>query len=694
MNAPRKLTSKELDEIIEVIPKVMAATKECGEFIRAQIQKNIKEQLRIISITPLGINDLKKEIERQFTASVADPGSCLGILASESLSSPLTQMSLSSFHSTGSFSMNAIGVEGIKEIFNTSKERKVENNTVHFKNKDLYFDEVIKLRSELVGVTVKDLLSVMNKQEIVEFDDVHPRDVPFWEENYLKLSGKFKPEGTSFVRLYFDINKLYSYKILLQDVVHLLEGNKPQSVKCYPSPTYLGIIDVYPIIDQLELYLGELNKGLDPRISSIIFLKSIFLENLDKETVKGIPNIKYIFPQEVNVLASIKNEEPGVLPGEWILNLDQIEIKKYGIPEEKIVRYLNYINIKVIKYDKESIIVSSPYPEKPSETSNKLLAEEKKKLEESEDLQRKEGKKFIKREISQITRLGMYYYAVLMGRNLRKLLLNKLVDKNRSYSNNLHDMLEVFGIETARNMIIKQTLEALPDDSSTNPRHIFLMADFMTNQGVLIPITSRGVSRQNVGVLSKASFENSMEAFSNGALSGAIEETVSTSTSIFLGSRAKIGTGFFELELDETKLPLVDQSTVSFQPEVSKKDLLLNAVYEGQLTEETPTVIETIAEEDKKIFNPSAEDYAEKQAVPEVVVSSLRLPPFLSGVLDKPIRKHNLDDFTSKRLEPPKSLVKLDLKPLSMPKPLTPLVQPKSLKLNPVIPKEGGWEDF
>ena len=94
---PRPLTEDEIQDILSVIPQLKSATVETGEFNRTSMLKTLREQLKEIVVTPLGINDMKGEFLRQFNGALIKPGSVVGVTAAEALGQPITQMALNSF---------------------------------------------------------------------------------------------------------------------------------------------------------------------------------------------------------------------------------------------------------------------------------------------------------------------------------------------------------------------------------------------------------------------------------------------------------------------------------------------------------------------------------------------------------------------------------------------------------------------
>jgi hypothetical protein len=172
-------------------------------------------------------------------------------------------------------------------------------------------------------------------------------------------------------------------------------------------------------------------------------------------------------------------------------------------------------------------------------------------------------------ESREIIRLSAYAYANAIGINMKGLITNRYVDPLRSRCNNFNIMMEHFDIEVTRACYIREFYEHIINNGAfMSPRYLILIADFVTGQGFLIPVTSRGAARQNIGSFAKASFENAMATFISGACGRKEEKTKSSvSTSIFVGTRAVIGTGLCQPVPDKDMLEDIRNSNRKKQQE-------------------------------------------------------------------------------------------------------------------------------
>jgi len=137
---------------------------------------------------------------------------------------------------------------------------------------------------------------------------------------------------------------------------------------------------------------------------------------------------------------------------------------------------------------------------------------------------------------------------ITQGSNLREVLSQEHVDPNRTRSNDINEMLAMFGIEAARNTIIDE-FSALV--GSVSYRHVGLLADFMTHKGYIMPIDRHGINRGNAGPLAKSSFEETIEQLLQAGVFGKVDNMLGVSANIMMGHITPAGTGFPKVFLDE-----------------------------------------------------------------------------------------------------------------------------------------------
>lgn len=147
------------------------------------------------------------------------------------------------------------------------------------------------------------------------------------------------------------------------------------------------------------------------------------------------------------------------------------------------------------------------------------------------------------------------WFVETAGSNLVDTLGMECVDSEKSYSNNIWEVLEVFGIEAARELLMREFQDTVSSDGTcVNPCHIQLLVDTMTHGGSIMSISRYGQRKSKTSTLAKASFEESLDNFLKAGLKGEVDTTESVSASIMVGKLPTCGTGTFTLHLDLPKL--------------------------------------------------------------------------------------------------------------------------------------------
>ena len=136
------------------------------------------------------------------------------------------------------------------------------------------------------------------------------------------------------------------------------------------------------------------------------------------------------------------------------------------------------------------------------------------------------------------------------GSNFIKVMNHPAVDGTRLYSTNVWDVFEVLGIEATR-AILHNEITNLFDSVGVNYRHLCLLCDMITRFGKLMSIDRYGINKIDIGVLAKASFEETEKILLKAALLGEVDPVTSVSANIMMGQPIRGGTAFSQVLLDE-----------------------------------------------------------------------------------------------------------------------------------------------
>ena len=356
---PRNLTDEEIDFIFEDFPKIMAGFKDIAEKIRDEIINVNKLCLRDYKICPSMIIPLKRSIFHHFRRSVVEPGHPVGLLTGEALGSSSTQQVLNTFHQSGAKQSVGTGTTG--ELLNATQFRKTESTIVHFKNKSYSTEDIINYEKDLIGVTIYMLCT---HTKIIKYEN-HNKE--WWYNFYDKWIEKKSYRSNHFLRLYFNTNMLYKYRVTLLDVVKKLENNggSTKTLVCVPSPINYGIIDIYPIKNLMNKVLKEnIDKedkedsggAINSKNSAVLFLDMCVKPNLSNIIIKGVAGIKKLFTISTPTITIINSAELANIPANsdestgnrvWTIWLDLIKIRNTCIPVQKLINFFHEIGCEI-----------------------------------------------------------------------------------------------------------------------------------------------------------------------------------------------------------------------------------------------------------------------------------------------------------------------------------------------------------
>jgi len=164
------------------------------------------------------------------------------------------------------------------------------------------------------------------------------------------------------------------------------------------------------------------------------------------------------------------------------------------------------------------------------------------------------------------------------GSNFIRVMNHPAVDGTKLYSTNVWDVYEVLGIEATR-AILYNEINNLFDSVGVNYRHLCLLCDVMTRYGKLMSIDRYGINKIDIGVLAKASFEETEKILLKAALFGEVDPVTSVSANIMMGQPIRGGTAFSQILLDEQMMYKMLESV--------DVDTRLPDEQEGELIEDT-----------------------------------------------------------------------------------------------------------
>ncbi len=248
---------------------------------------------------------------------------------------------------------------------------------------------------------------------------------------------------------------------------------------------------------------------------------------------------------------------------EWRIHINLIPemLKKKGISIDEIPKILKRYKKKgSIKKEQNSIIIDPGIED----------------LQKLQKLREKILKKVIKgvRGIKRglITKDSKVNEWIIQteGTNLQGVLEIEGVDSTRTYSNHIHEVQKIFGIEAARNLLINEALQVLEDQGlDVDLRHLLILSDLMCQNGTVLSIGRHGISGSKSSVFARAAFEVTVNQLLDAGIYGEEELLLGIPENVIIGQIVPMGTGGVELMMS-----LDDNLKVLKEKEKKEKKLL------------------------------------------------------------------------------------------------------------------------
>ena len=138
------------------------------------------------------------------------------------------------------------------------------------------------------------------------------------------------------------------------------------------------------------------------------------------------------------------------------------------------------------------------------------------------------------------------------GSNIGAILKIPGVDIVKTTTNDIFEIEKVLGIEAARNAIIHELYTTMEEQGlSVDIRHIMLVADMMTVDGVVKSIGRHGISGEKSSVLARAAFEETGKHLLNASIRGEVDKLTGIIENVIVGQPIPHGTGSVGINMKE-----------------------------------------------------------------------------------------------------------------------------------------------
>jgi DNA-directed RNA polymerase subunit A" len=301
---------------------------------------------------------------------------------------------------------------------------------------------------------------------------------------------------------------------------------------------YAGVAEI-----NVTLGLPRIIEIVDARKNPSTPIMTVFLDEehrYDKE--KALEVARRIEGTTIENLA--RETTIDILNFEFVVEIDPERLEKSGLDMERILRKLNG-SFKSAEFEADEYTLIAR-PKKVGKLSDLRKLAEKVKKHRLKGLSGV-GKTIIRKE-------GDEYVIYTEGSNFKQVLKVPGIDPTRTRTNNIWEIAEVLGIEAARNAIIEEILNTMREQGlEVDVRHIMLVADMMTLDGVIRPIGRHGIVGEKSSVLARAAFEITTQHLFEAAERGEVDPLNGVVENVLIGQPVPVGTGMVQLKMS---LPL------------------------------------------------------------------------------------------------------------------------------------------
>ena len=629
--APRLLTAEEIESVIDRAVPVPGKPRTGSQAYVISIidpiaaktayqntRRLLRQQLKRERIAPAALDALVEVIARRLTQAQVPAGDNVGGKCGEAMAAPVTQMTLNTFHQSGSGKDVGGGIDGLRALLNMNETR-FPQCFLHFKNKTLSERAIVNLRKDYVALPMATLLKDydIGLAEAQGGGQLHPAeygDDLWWVQAYQELHPELLTDVSPwYLRVELDTALMVEYAITPEHIRHTVETNV---IKVVPGPMRLGVVYLFVQSDSIPKSFKEdkPESGQGDTVDIVIlYLQSVVVPSFQDIAFRGIPGVTRMVPalskttkivtEEVPVYSAAEVEaapsaERDRMQRMWRVLLHAGRIKTSGVTATYLAELFRKGGFQVDIQDALTLVVVAPVgtPSRlPSVVINTLVADEQKATDDRRRqalLEAKEHKQRVQTiPDGPLVQASQYTYGHAFGSGLLRALVHPDIDAYFTYSNEISTTYELFGIEAARNLWILLFTQAMEQagDTSTDSRHLIMAADILFNQGRPLGITYRGISRQKGSTLAMITVEKAMEGISKVAAVGGLDNTTAASAAIMVGRRGEWGTGY-ALDIlpdpDTEKKALDTLRTAKAVIPIAELQAALDEVEDTPLTEE------------------------------------------------------------------------------------------------------------
>ncbi|MCL4383086.1 hypothetical protein M1278_00400 [Candidatus Marsarchaeota archaeon] len=253
-----------------------------------------------------------------------------------------------------------------------------------------------------------------------------------------------------------------------------------------------------------------------------------------------------------------------------VLNLNKDKLEQYKVTEKSVFNKLSKnTNITVSELENNKLKVKLKKIKKLKQPKNKKSDNKEAKNDQEEKEFSTKATRVAFVDLLNLIIFGIpkidkavlkennenEFYIVTSGSNLEEVIKLEGVDKSRCYCNDPFEVLNIYGVEAARNTILNEIKTVLDEENITvSVRHMSLLADTMTFYGLIKSVGRKGIAGKKESVFARAAYEETVKHFINAAVFGEEDKLRGVAENILIGKQIQVGTGRVKLVIKNSDL--------------------------------------------------------------------------------------------------------------------------------------------
>ncbi|EGW32330.1 DNA-directed RNA polymerase I 190 kDa polypeptide [Spathaspora passalidarum NRRL Y-27907] len=487
-------------------------------------------------------------MQLKYMRSLINPGESVGIIASQSIGEPSTQMTLNTFHFAGHGAANVtLGIPRMREIIMTASAAiKTPQMTLPILD-DVTDDQADAFCKSVARVVLSEFIDRVTVTETTSQseDGTNSRSYVI----HLKFYSKQEYEQE------YDVEQEQLEDVITTNFLHALEQQIVKEVKKQKKPDHLPTVGKSAGKTDMESVSGRVMDGTTNDD-----------EDAEEEKMRG--NVKqavsYDGPDDEEIETMKKAEETSDEEMEDSDSDDSSSDEEEEDVDMKPETAKKSNELSRSAKDRQSEVIASHnmvtkfnFDDDEGEWCEfqlELNGNETQKLlmvNIVEDLCRR----VVVREIPRIGRCIRPQPDAKGNRLLTTEGVNfkamwdqdDFINVNNITSNDVAAVLHTYGVEAARNTIVNEIYRVFDTYGiSVSSRHLDLIADMMTREGTYLAFNRQGID-SGTSAFMKMSYETTCQFLTKAVLDGNREELESPSARIVLGKLSNVGTGSFDV---------------------------------------------------------------------------------------------------------------------------------------------------